>query len=72
MYVAEQTDGPLGSYPVGYTGLVPGVFVDGGMLGIFPAATAASRAATHAAGSLDVSGVAVGYPADHSKMNDFF
>ena len=51
--------------------MVPGVFVDGGMLGIFPAATAAFRAATHAAGSLDVSGAAVGYPADHSIMKGF-
>lgn len=71
LYVAEQTDGLLGSTPVGYTGLTPGVFVVCGMLGIFPAATAAFRAATHAAGRLVVSGAPVGYPADHATVVDF-
>lgn len=68
--VAEQTEELSGSKPCGYTGLVPGVFVECGMLGIFPAATAAFRAATHSLGRADVSGIPRGYPEDHAIVDD--
>lgn len=51
LYVAEQTSGPLGLTPGGYTGLTPGVLDDWGIFGIFPAATAALRASTHSVGN---------------------
>lgn len=42
------------------------MFVDWGILGIDPAATAALYAATHAAGSWVTSGLDSGKPADHA------
>ena len=51
LYVEEQTWGPLGSNPWGYTGFVLGVFELTGIFGIFPAVTAAFKASTHAFGS---------------------
>src|ERR1700722_9007292 len=69
LYVEEQTTGPVGSTPTGYTGFCDGWPVDTGIFGILPAATAALRAATQGAGSWVVSiGGAGGKPLAHSDV----
>lgn len=65
--VEEQTFGLIGSYPMGYTGSNPLVLVDWGISGTLPAKVAALRASIQAWGSIVVSAIAGGKPADHSE-----
>lgn len=64
---AEQTSGLVASKPRGYAGTPLAPMVVGGMMGILPAATAASRAITQAWGILETAlDKSCGYALYHS------